>query len=139
MVATSAKLRRLVASFDDRHLMTEDSSEKRLLLTEGIEVTRLGGRLKMPGPLEVAVDRLVGNNAFEGGDRVAGDLEQLPCPRLAVPGDQSPDVEFEPGQTWPALRELAPDPTLPRSRTTTEAPDLASWRAAESPCSPRRQ
>ncbi len=90
VITTSAKLRRLIASFDDGHLVIEHSSEQRLLLAEGAKVTGLGGRLKVSRSFEIAVDRFVGNDAFERGHRLAGDLEQLARPCLAVRRDQSP-------------------------------------------------
>ena len=43
---------------------------------------------------------------------------------------------FEPTETWPPLRPLAPQATVLVSKTATEAPPLASVRAAERPVSP---
>ena len=43
---------------------------------------------------------------------------------------------LRPVSTCPPLRELAPQPTRSRSRTTTDAPAIASRRAADSPVYP---
>jgi hypothetical protein len=80
-----------------------------------------GSGLNMTGSLVLAVDALVGDDSLERRDRLERNVEQRARVRFAASGDERIDID------------LAPSPTCSRSSTTTDAPALASCRAAASP------
>ncbi len=133
VITASAKLGRLITSFDDGHLVIEHSSEQRLLFAKGGKVTGLGGRLKVSGSSR---SQAIGSSATTCSSAAIASRETSNSSRArASPYVETrvPTSSLSPVNTWPALRELAPDPTCPRSRTATDAPARASWRAAERP------
>ena len=107
VVAASSELRPLVGLGEETHPMAEDSGEKRLLLFECLEVTRLGSSLQVPGPLEVAVNSLLGHDGLQGGDGVL-DTSKAGGPWSPRTGDQGARLELEASQDLSCVPELHP-------------------------------
>ena len=127
-VRAGSDFRPLLGRRNQLDSMVEDGCQKSLLGAKRSEMRRLGRSLDMTAPFVFAVHRLVRDQTLKRRKRLERGLEELASTLLAHALDQRQRIETQASQYWPPLRELAPQPTRSRSRTTTFVPRRASSR-----------
>jgi hypothetical protein len=126
----------LVARYDAQ-LVIEFPCDHLNLAGVVIEVPLFAGDFEMPGADEIALDIFFFHDALDGASMVASDAAYMRrVSSRPYIRDELVYAELQPVSTMPPLRELAPQPMVSDSSTTTFAPRLASASAAESPVNP---